>query len=60
MASQLARSRPKRSSPHDHPSISDKKTSKAIRACSLAKSCAELPDGNDSKKKSHRRLGNFA
>jgi hypothetical protein len=41
--------RPKRSSPQAQPSISDKKTSKAIRACSRANSCAEEPTGNDSK-----------
>jgi hypothetical protein len=41
--------RPDWSSPHDQPSVSDKNTSNAIRACSLAKSCAELPDGNDPK-----------
>ena len=41
--------RPYRSSPHDHPTISPTKTSNAIRACSRAKSCAEPPTGNDSK-----------
>ncbi|MCX6963742.1 MAG: hypothetical protein NTW41_00090 [Verrucomicrobia bacterium] len=41
--------RPKRSCPHDQPSTSDKNTSNAIRACSRANSCAEVPIGNDSK-----------
>jgi hypothetical protein len=41
--------RPYRSSPHDHPTISPIKTSNDIRACSRAKSCAEPPTGNDSK-----------
>jgi len=43
-------SRPYRSSPHDHPTISLIKTSNAIRACSRAKYCAEPPTGNDSTK----------
>jgi hypothetical protein len=34
---------------HDHPSISDKKTSNAVRACSRAKSCAETTAGNNTK-----------
>jgi len=42
--------RPYRSSPHDHPTISLIKTSTAIRACSRTKSCAEPPTGSDSKK----------